>query len=124
MRPVEAKRKGVALHHPEPAFQAAGRTCFLQALRHCHLVLSDSGGLQEEALALGRPILIMREVTERPEAVDSGGARLTGTDADAIVRAVGAVLDDPASHARMAAACNPFGDGKAAHRIAAFLKRA
>jgi UDP-N-acetylglucosamine 2-epimerase (non-hydrolysing) len=97
--------------------------CFLQALRHCHLVLSDSGGLQEEALALGRPILIMREVTERPEAVDSGGAQLTGTDADAIFRAVCAVLDDPASHARMAAACNPFGDGKAAQRIAAFLKQ-
>lgn len=96
---------------------------FLCALRACHCVLTDSGGLQEEAPALGKPVLVMRDVTERPEAVAASGARLVGTDSAKIVAAVSELLTDRRAYARMAAAINPFGDGSAGERIAAFLKR-
>lgn len=81
------------------------------------LVLTDSGGLQEEAPSLGKPVLVMRQTTERPEGVAAGTARLVGTDPDAIVEAVSQLLDDPAAYARMAHAVNPYGDGHAAARI-------
>lgn len=96
---------------------------FVQLLRNCHCVLTDSGGLQEEAIVLGKPVLIMREVTERPEAVTAGGARLVGTRRGAIVESVAELLRDPTAHALMAEAPNPFGDGTAAERIAAFLEQ-
>jgi UDP-N-acetylglucosamine 2-epimerase len=85
------------------------------------LILTDSGGIQEEAPALGTPVLVLREVTERPEAIEAGTARLVGTDVDRILDQACALLDDPAAYQRMARAVNPFGDGHAAERIVAAL---
>ncbi|HYG49148.1 MAG TPA: UDP-N-acetylglucosamine 2-epimerase (non-hydrolyzing) [Allosphingosinicella sp.] len=82
------------------------------------LILTDSGGLQEEAPALGKPVLVLREVTERPEALATGSLELVGTDPDRIVAAVSGLLADPARYARMARTAFPFGDGHAAERIA------
>lgn len=81
------------------------------------IMLTDSGGVQEEAPALGKPVLVMRETTERPEGVSAGTAKLIGTDMHRIVDETVTLLDDDAEHARMARAHNPFGDGKAAQRI-------
>ena len=93
----------------------------LEKLDISHLMLTDSGGVQEEAPALGKPVLVMRETTERPEGIAAGTARLVGTDADRIVRETNRLLDDPAAYAAMAQAHNPFGDGHAAERIADLL---
>ncbi|UYY77420.1 non-hydrolyzing UDP-N-acetylglucosamine 2-epimerase [Sphingomonas sp. R1] len=95
---------------------------FIRALGLAHLVLSDSGGVQEEAPALGKPVLVMRETTERPEGVAAGTARLVGTDTNRIVDAVGELLDDDQAYAAMARAHNPFGDGHAATRIAGIIR--
>jgi UDP-N-acetylglucosamine 2-epimerase (non-hydrolysing) len=92
-------------------------------LDSCDLVLSDSGGLQEEAPALGKPVLVLRETTERGEAVDAGVARLVGTDPDAILAAVQALLDDPVAYAAMARRANPFGDGRASARVVTALEQ-
>jgi UDP-N-acetylglucosamine 2-epimerase (non-hydrolysing) len=81
------------------------------------IILTDSGGIQEEAPAFGVPVLVLREVTERPEGVAAGTLKLVGTDRDTIVREANHLLDDPAAHAEMAKAVNPFGDGHAAERI-------
>jgi UDP-N-acetylglucosamine 2-epimerase (non-hydrolysing) len=89
----------------------------VQAMKHAYLVLTDSGGLQEEAPALGTPVLVMREVTERPEAVEAGTACLVGVDTNRIVSETQRLLDDRNAYARMARAVNPFGDGHAAERI-------
>jgi UDP-N-acetylglucosamine 2-epimerase (non-hydrolysing) len=94
---------------------------FVRALERCHLVLSDSGGVQEEAPALGKPVLVMRETTERPEGVAAGTARLVGTDEERIVSEVFSLLDDEAAYLAMARAHNPFGDGQAAGRIAGVI---
>lgn len=94
---------------------------FVRALGMCHLALTDSGGVQEEAPALGKPVLVMRETTERPEGVAAGTARLVGTDEDRIVSEVFNLLDDSAAHAAMARAHNPYGDGQAAARIAGVI---
>lgn len=91
---------------------------FIRALDLCHIVLSDSGGVQEEAPALGKPVLVMRETTERPEGVEAGTARLVGPHAERIVSEISTLLDDKAAHQAMARAHNPFGDGHAATRIA------
>jgi UDP-N-acetylglucosamine 2-epimerase (non-hydrolysing) len=98
---------------------------FCQALRRSTVVLTDSGGVQEEAPSLGKPVLVLRETTERPEAVTAGSAKLVGTDEDRIVSEVERLLTDPAAYDAMATARNPYGDGRAAQRsvqaIAAFL---
>ena len=94
---------------------------FVRALSLCDLVLSDSGGVQEEAPALGKPVLVMRETTERPEGVVAGTARLVGTDEDRIVSEVFTLLDDSGAYAAMARAHNPFGDGHAADQIAEMI---
>ncbi|WP_375429281.1 non-hydrolyzing UDP-N-acetylglucosamine 2-epimerase [uncultured Sphingomonas sp.] len=91
---------------------------FVRALGLCHLALSDSGGVQEEAPALGKPVLVMRETTERPEGIAAGTARLVGTNEDRIVSEVFTLLDDKDACSAMARAHNPFGDGHAAGRIA------
>ncbi|GAY21677.1 MULTISPECIES: non-hydrolyzing UDP-N-acetylglucosamine 2-epimerase [Sphingobium] len=91
---------------------------FVRLLHLCHLVLTDSGGVQEEAPSLGKPVLVMRETTERPEGVTAGTAKLVGTDRIKIVRSVFALLDDEAAYAAMSRAHNPFGDGHASERIA------
>lgn len=92
---------------------------FLRLLSASHLVLTDSGGLQEEAPALGKPVLVMRERTERQEAVDAGTVRLVGTGCASIVAGVRELLTQPATFEAMVAAENPFGDGTAGRRIAA-----
>ncbi len=86
-------------------------------LRRSVLVLTDSGGIQEEAPTLGVPVLVLRETTERPEAIEAGVARLVGTDVARIVDEASRLLADPAAHAAMAQAVNPYGDGRAAERV-------
>ncbi|HEY4306122.1 MAG TPA: UDP-N-acetylglucosamine 2-epimerase (non-hydrolyzing) [Gemmatimonadaceae bacterium] len=89
----------------------------LYALRRAELALTDSGGIQEEAPSFHCPVLIMRDVTERPEVVEVGAGKIVGTDADRIVSEVSSLLDDDAAYEAMATAPNPFGDGHAAERI-------
>lgn len=91
---------------------------FIRALGLCDMVLTDSGGVQEEAPALGKPVLVMREATERPEGIAAGTAKLVGTDPDRIVATVATLLDDQPAYSAMARAHNPFGDGQASDRIA------
>ena len=86
-------------------------------IARCYMVMTDSGGLQEEAPALGKPVLVMRRETERPEAIAAGTAKLAGVDPDEIVRLASELLDDPAAYAGMAKAVNPYGDGQACRRI-------
>lgn len=90
---------------------------FVHLMRRAALILTDSGGVQEEAPTLGTPVLVMRATTERPEAVASGAVRLVGADAEAIFREASRLLDDPAAHSAMARASSPYGDGQAAQRI-------
>lgn len=97
--------------------------CFVRLLSAAHIVLTDSGGIQEEAPALGKPVLILRETTERPEGVEAGTARLVGARAQRIVAETCRLLDNPDAYARMARAHSPYGDGRAAERIAAILAR-
>lgn len=96
---------------------------FVYLMQHAHLVLTDSGGVQEEAPGLGKPVLVMRETTERPEAVDAGTVRLVGTESIVIRDAVQQLLDDELVYKRMSLAHNPYGDGEACSRIVEFLKR-
>jgi len=95
---------------------------FVYLLSQCHLVLTDSGGIQEEAPALGKPVLVMREVTERPEGVSAGTVKLVGTDRLRIFSAIRQLLEDPVAYETMARAGNPYGDGRAAERIVTALK--
>ena len=95
---------------------------FVYLMHRCTLVLTDSGGIQEEAPSLGKPVLVMRDTTERPEALEAGTALLVGTDRARIVREVSRLLDAPEAYRTMAEAHNPYGDGTAARRIATFLK--
>lgn len=96
---------------------------FVGAMQRATLILSDSGGVQEEAPALGKPVLVLRDTTERPEAVMAGVTRLVGTETETIRAAAQQLLDDPAAHAAMARHHSPYGDGRAAARIAAVLRR-
>ena len=86
-----------------------------------HIVLTDSGGIQEEAPGLGKPVLVMRDTTERPEALEAGTVKLVGTDYDKMVGEVSTLLDDTAAYNRMSQAVNPYGDGKACPRIVNYL---
>jgi UDP-N-acetylglucosamine 2-epimerase (non-hydrolysing) len=95
---------------------------FVYLLKHSHIVLTDSGGIQEEAPSLGKPVLVMRDVTERPEAIAAGTVRLVGADRARIVANVAELLDEPLRYAAMSRAHNPYGDGKACERIIAVLK--
>lgn len=95
---------------------------FVRLMSRADILLTDSGGIQEEAPALGKPVLVMRETTERPEAVEAGTVRLVGTDRARIVSEVARLLDEPAHYKAMSRAHNPYGDGQAAVRIADFLK--
>lgn len=94
---------------------------FTKLMARAHIVLTDSGGVQEEAPALGKPVLVMRENTERPEAVTAGTVRLIGTDEDRIVSEAMTLLDTPAVYEAMANAVNPYGDGKCASRTLAAI---
>ena len=95
---------------------------FVHLMEKSHIVLTDSGGIQEEAPGLGKPVLVMRDTTERPEALTAGTVKLVGTDYDKIVSAVSTLLDDEAAYAAMSHAVNPYGDGKACGRIVETLK--
>lgn len=103
--------------------QPLGYEPFVYLMQHAYLVLTDSGGVQEEAPGLGKPVLVMRDTTERPEAVEAGTVRLLGTDANLIRDAVQELLDDKVLYQKMSQAHNPYGDGKASERILAFLKQ-
>jgi UDP-N-acetylglucosamine 2-epimerase (non-hydrolysing) len=94
---------------------------FVHLMQRAHIIVTDSGGIQEEAPGLGKPVLVTRDTTERPEAVEAGTARLIGTSSESLIAAVTELLDNPASYAAMAQAKNPFGDGKSAPRIIARL---
>jgi UDP-N-acetylglucosamine 2-epimerase (non-hydrolysing) len=96
---------------------------FIAMLRKCALVLTDSGGVQEEAPSLGKPVLVMRETTERPEGVRAGTVRLVGASAKRIVSSVSELLRDTQAYQKMSEAVNPYGDGRAAPRIVNFLRR-
>jgi UDP-N-acetylglucosamine 2-epimerase len=96
---------------------------FVALMQKAYLIVTDSGGIQEEAPGLGKPVLVTRDTTERPEAVAAGTARLIGTSSEALVANVTELLDDPTAYAAMAQAKNPFGDGKAAPRILARIIR-
>lgn len=94
---------------------------FARLLSISHIMLTDSGGVQEEAPALGKPVLVMRDTTERPEGVTAGTAKLIGTDKNRIISEIFTLLDDDAAYSAMARAHNPFGDGKAGQRIAEII---
>ncbi len=94
---------------------------FVWLMDRAHLIITDSGGIQEEAPSLGKPVLVMRETTERPEAVEAGTVRLVGTDEERIVAEAARLLDDADAYSAMARAHNPYGDGRAAERIVATL---
>jgi UDP-N-acetylglucosamine 2-epimerase (non-hydrolysing) len=116
-------------HVQEPVYRWLGRQPHVSLLppldylplvylmKRCYLVLTDSGGIQEEAPSLGKPVLVLRHTTERPEGVTAGTVRLVGPHADAILAEAGRLLDDPAAYQRMAQAVNPYGDGHAAEYI-------
>lgn len=111
---VERRLGGIAaIHLIEPLAYVP----FVDLMRRAHVLLTDSGGIQEEAPSLGKPVLVLREKTERPEAVVAGASRLTGTDPERIVTEAELLLDDAAEYSRRAAIPNPYGDGCAATRI-------
>ena len=95
---------------------------FVYLMGRSHVILTDSGGIQEEAPSLGKPVLVMRDTTERPEAVDAGTVKLVGTNTDAIVNAATLLLDNDNEYKKMSVAHNPYGDGQACSRIANSLK--
>ncbi|ACK71833.1 UDP-N-acetylglucosamine 2-epimerase [Gloeothece citriformis PCC 7424] len=92
------------------------------AIQRCYLLLTDSGGLQEEAPSLGKPVLVLRETTERPEAIEAGTAKLVGTDPSQILASARELLTHETAYQKMATAINPFGDGKASQRIVTIVK--
>jgi UDP-N-acetylglucosamine 2-epimerase (non-hydrolysing) len=96
---------------------------FVYLLKHSHIVLTDSGGIQEEAPSLGKPVLVMRDVTERPEAIKAGTVRLVGADRSRIVTNVAELLDNEDSYLKMSKAHNPYGDGNACARIITILRK-
>ncbi|MCQ2341409.1 MAG: UDP-N-acetylglucosamine 2-epimerase (non-hydrolyzing) [Paludibacteraceae bacterium] len=96
---------------------------FVYLMEKSTIVLTDSGGIQEEAPGLGKPVLVMRDTTERPEALDAGTVHLVGTDYDKIMEEVSTLLDDTVAYQKMSQAVNPYGDGLASNRIAEYLKK-
>ena len=95
---------------------------FVYLMDKAHLILTDSGGIQEEAPSLGKPVLVMRDTTERPEAVDAGTVELVGTNCEKIVERCVRLLTDDEIYRKMSSAHNPYGDGKAVERIISVLK--
>jgi UDP-N-acetylglucosamine 2-epimerase (non-hydrolysing) len=96
---------------------------FVDLMRRAYLLITDSGGIQEEGPSLGKPILVMREKTERPEAVEAGTVKLVGTGEARITGEAERLLDDPAEYRRMTRVHNPYGDGRASERIAQAVAR-
>jgi UDP-N-acetylglucosamine 2-epimerase (non-hydrolysing) len=94
---------------------------FANLLARSYFILTDSGGIQEEAPALGKPVLVLRDTTERPEAIEAGTVKLIGTDKERVYTETKILLSSNAEYQRMAAACNPYGDGLAAGRIVQYI---
>ena len=117
LRPILADAPHVHLVEPQDYVP------FIKLMQRAALILTDSGGVQEEAPALDVPVLVLRNTTERQEAADAGATRLIGTDTEAIVRAARELLTDPDAHARMSRAANPYGDGRAADKIVDVLRQ-
>ena len=111
LRPLAARAGNLLIPAPLPYLE------FVALMKRSHLILTDSGGIQEEAPGLGKPVLVMRDTTERQEAIEAGTACLVGTSRDRIVEGTLRLLDDPAAYRAMATAVNPFGDGRAAERV-------
>jgi UDP-N-acetylglucosamine 2-epimerase len=116
--PVFAELSGTPNFELLPPLDYRG---LVERLRRCRFTLTDSGGIQEEAPAFGKPVLVLRDTTERPEGIDAGVARLVGTDRVRIVAAARELLTSPLAYAAMSRAVNPYGDGRAGERIAAIL---
>jgi UDP-N-acetylglucosamine 2-epimerase (non-hydrolysing) len=118
-KPVNDLLKGYPnIHLIEPL----GYPEFVYLMKHCYIVLTDSGGIQEEAPSLGKPVLVMRDVSERPEAIAFGTVKLVGTKADAIIQGVKELLDNQSTYEKMAKITNPYGDGQACNRIIEVLR--
>lgn len=113
--PILSDKQNITLTEP------LGYLDFTASLADADLVLTDSGGIQEEAPSFGKPVLVLRETTERPEAIEAGVARLVGTNPDAVYRAAAQLLDNADEYSAMAQAVSPFGDGHAAARIVSRL---
>ena len=111
LRPLAQQLDNLIILDPLPYDQ------FVCLMKHSYLILTDSGGIQEEAPSLGKPVLVMRESTERQEATEAGTARLVGTSKETILRETLNLLDDPAAYSAMTSVGNPFGDGHASERI-------
>lgn len=118
--PVTIRLAGLDRVHLIPP---ATYTALVSLMQRAYLILTDSGGIQEEAPALGKPVLVLRSETERPEAVEAGAARVVGTDAERIIAAVSQLLTDDVAYRKMTTAGSPYGDGRAAGRIAALCRR-
>jgi UDP-N-acetylglucosamine 2-epimerase len=120
---VQATAKEVLGNHPAVhLIDPQDYLPFVYLMQRSAFIITDSGGIQEEAPGLGKPVLVTRDTTERPEAVQAGTARLIGTSEQALVDHATELLDNPSSYTHMAQAKNPFGDGSAAPRIVAHLK--
>ena len=91
-------------------------------MNYCYFILTDSGGIQEEAPSLKKPVLVMRESTERPEAIESGGVKLVGSDQEVIVKEASVLIDSKEKYLDMCIKSNPYGDGTASNKIKIFLK--
>lgn len=116
--PVEKQLGGLPnIHLLEPL----GYPAFTWLLMQSHLVITDSGGIQEEAPGLGKPVLVMRDVSERPEAIEAGMVRLVGAHSERIVSTTTALLDDVSQYEAMRHGENPYGDGQSANRIVDYL---
>jgi UDP-N-acetylglucosamine 2-epimerase (non-hydrolysing) len=111
-------------HDAISVVEPLGYRSMVELVRRATLVLTDSGGLQEEAPSLGKPVLVLRDVTERQEGVEAGAVRVVGTDEQRIVKEASELLCSPAAYALMARAVNPYGDGRAAPRIVGTLRGA
>ncbi|WP_216265273.1 non-hydrolyzing UDP-N-acetylglucosamine 2-epimerase [Polynucleobacter sp. AP-Kaivos-20-H2] len=117
--PVQDLLKGYAnIHLIDPL----GYPEFVYLMKHCFVVLTDSGGIQEEAPSLGKPVLVMRDVSERPEAISFGTVKLVGTKSEAIIHGVKELLDSESAYQKMAQQTNPYGDGQACKRIIEVLR--
>lgn len=122
--PVVREPIKAALGHHKRVFltEPLDYSQLVAAIQGCYLLLSDSGGLQEEAPSLGKPVLVLRKTTERPEAIEAGTAKLVGTNPTEIVMAASELLENASAYESMANAINPFGDGKASERILSIVK--
>lgn len=130
-KPIQEVFEGINTLSVGEGWGEAGNMFFIEPLEYLsfvylmeksNIVLTDSGGIQEEAPGLGKPVLVMRDTTERPEALDAGTVKLVGTDYNKIVHEVSTLLDDEAAYEKMSMAVNPYGDGLACSRIVKFLE--